>query len=104
MAPNTNHRSKGIVRSVLHVVLGLALGTLALLADDVLTAAFVFGLVAFFFGFLIFAPKQKREDGVLRLANFDPTAGSPKVSGAVVALVLLLFFAFLIYVAFKHHI
>lgn len=93
-----------MIRSVLYVVLGLALGTLGFLADDMLAATFAFGLVALFFGFLIFAPKEKREDGYSRVANFDPTMGSPKVSGAVVVAVLLSFLAFLIYVAFKHHI
>lgn len=80
------------------------MGTLSLIADDMLASSFAFGLVVLVFGFMIFAPKQKREDGFLRLATHDPTAGSPKVPGAVVAVVLLLFLAFLIYVAFKHHI
>jgi hypothetical protein len=93
-----------MIRGVLYVVLGLALGMLGFLADDMLATTFAFGLVALFFGFLIFAPKEKREGGFLRLANFDPTMGSPKVSGAVVVAVLLLCLAFLIYVAFKHHI
>jgi hypothetical protein len=68
-----------------------------------LAAAFFFGLVVLLCGFLVFAPKQKREDGYVRLASIDPTAGSPKVPGATVAAVLLLFLAFLVYVALKHH-
>lgn len=104
MAPTKNLRQKGIARIVLYVLLGIAMGTLALLVDHMLAAAFAFGLVVLYFGFLIFAPKQKREEGFIRLANLDPTAGSPKVSGTVVAVVLLSFLVFLVYVAFKHHI
>lgn len=104
MSPSTNLRRKGIARIVLCVSLGLAIGTLALLVDQMMAAAFAFGLVFLFFGFLVFAPKQKREEGFTRLANHDPTEGSPKVSGTVVAVVLLSFLAALVYVAFKHRI
>jgi hypothetical protein len=53
---------------------------------------------------LVFTSKRKREEGYLRAANLDPTAGSPGVSGFTVSVVLTLFFAFLLYVAVKHHI
>jgi hypothetical protein len=104
MAKSTNLQRKGMIRSVLYVVLGLALGVFGLLADNLLATTLAFGLVALFFGFLVFAPKERCEDGFLRLGSFDPTMGSPKVSDAVVVAVLLSFFTFLIYVAFKHHI
>ncbi len=80
------------------------MGTLALLVDHLLAATLFFGAAVFYVGFLIFAPKRKREEGLIRLAKFDPTAGSPKVSSTVVAVVLLSFLVFLVYVALKHHV
>ena len=104
MPMNSSPRQLGIVRGVLYIVMGLALGTLALLADQTFGAIFAFGVTGLVVARLMFAPKREREKALQRLAGFDPTAGSPKISGVVVALVLLLFFCFLTYVAFKHYI